>query len=614
MPAKDPQLEKGLKDAKGTKSFFAFIPTSGGKDGKLIVRKMQIKDKELTEERKKIGGGKPVKGKCKGEFDGMKFEVAQEQPKLADAIKKVAKREASLTIIADVVVAADAEADGEEVGVVASEAGAGATAEAGADAGVAEFTGRLQELNSQAQEAQVDESIAQQIKEWASQAATQAGKKALDVANALLDKVEAALKSVAKGAKGVVDAVLHQQVVSKKAEVDKYIAALEKHPQAKHIAKDIDSAKAKAATALKLSEPPHNKHKEALKALNMIDAALGKAEVMADVKGGTADPAKIKKLAGKPEGAKALDDLVASLPDDAPQKLLDAAIEARFDVKFEQYEHKKPGAVGDLSGATAVDPELPDKSLKRVYELLNKVPKSHTRDNPKLKEIIRFTKDTGGAAYGGGKIYLYCGRADNTQPYQLAKPSELPEVDENCKPKDNVKPDYFDFATLHEVGHAVDDRDGFMKKNMAADAHGGWKTESVDSLAEVASKKFGFDKDYIKDLLSNKTPPPPAAPSGTKPEDWQKAKDKADNWCAGIREKKGLWWDGANSIALAIDGRVYHESYKNKWVSYKLDARKKGISGYQFRAPGEHFAELYAAYHSGKLKDSNPAVSWLKDL
>ena len=40
----------------------------------------------------------------------------------------------------------------------------------------------------------------------------------------------------------------------------------------------------------------------------------------------------------------------------------------------------------------------------------------------------------------------------------------------------------------------------------------------------------------------------------------------------------------------------------------------KGIRGYQFRAPAEWFAELYAAFHMGKLKPSHPSAGWLQKL
>jgi hypothetical protein len=38
------------------------------------------------------------------------------------------------------------------------------------------------------------------------------------------------------------------------------------------------------------------------------------------------------------------------------------------------------------------------------------------------------------------------------------------------------------------------------------------------------------------------------------------------------------------------------------------------MTGYQFRAPGEWFAELYAAYRMDKLQSSHPAVGWLSKL
>jgi hypothetical protein len=70
----------------------------------------------------------------------------------------------------------------------------------------------------------------------------------------------------------------------------------------------------------------------------------------------------------------------------------------------------------------------------------------------------------------------------------------------------------------------------------------------------------------------------------------------------------------AQAKKLAIDGVIYQESYPNDWKSYLMAARSKGITGYQFRAPGEWFCELYAAYHSGKLKPGHPSEGWLSNL
>jgi hypothetical protein len=67
--------------------------------------------------------------------------------------------------------------------------------------------------------------------------------------------------------------------------------------------------------------------------------------------------------------------------------------------------------------------------------------------------------------------------------------------------------------------------------------------------------------------------------------------------------------------AIGKDSRVYHQGGPgDTWVSYKLDARSQGITGYQFRAAGEWFSELYAAYYTGMLKPSHPFVPWIQKV
>jgi hypothetical protein len=107
----------------------------------------------------------------------------------------------------------------------------------------------------------------------------------------------------------------------------------------------------------------------------------------------------------------------------------------------------------------------------------------------------------------------------------------------------------------------------------------------------------------------------PAAPKGVAAADWETRRQAAVDWCRAIRASNGPWWNAAVCKQVAIGGRVYQESYDDgRWVSYDYAARSKGISGYQFRAAPEWFAELYAAFFSDKLKPSNPAMKWLKDF
>jgi hypothetical protein len=66
------------------------------------------------------------------------------------------------------------------------------------------------------------------------------------------------------------------------------------------------------------------------------------------------------------------------------------------------------------------------------------------------------------------------------------------------------------------------------------------------------------------------------------------------------------WSSASVAAACAIGNYTYVESYEKSWARYRTDQRKFAVSGYQFRAPGEWFSELYAALHSGRLNDNHP--------
>jgi len=95
---------------------------------------------------------------------------------------------------------------------------------------------------------------------------------------------------------------------------------------------------------------------------------------------------------------------------------------------------------------------------------------------------------------------------------------------------------------------------------------------------------------------------------------WQKRMQDVDDWYT-TATTEGVWSDqGASNSITMKDKRIYHQAYQGTWVSYEASARSRGITGYQFRAPGEWFSELYAAYKLGKLKPQHPSVGWLSKL
>ena len=106
----------------------------------------------------------------------------------------------------------------------------------------------------------------------------------------------------------------------------------------------------------------------------------------------------------------------------------------------------------------------------------------------------------------------------------------------------------------------------------------------------------------------------PEVPSGVTEEEWERRRVNCENHVKLARKATKPWNSNAQAEKIAIKGRVYQEAYDNSWNSYLIAARKEGMTGYQFRAPGEWFSELYAAYHIGKMKPGHPAVSWIETL
>jgi hypothetical protein len=140
------------------------------------------------------------------------------------------------------------------------------------------------------------------------------------------------------------------------------------------------------------------------------------------------------------------------------------------------------------------------------------------------------------------------------------------------------------------------------------------KDQKQRDLLTAAAKLIFQDKDLSaadaakKVLKDADTGLPPTT-------EWAKLADHdAVKWCRAIRmsgSSNGLWDKGKAGTEHAIGDRVYQQAYKDDWYSYDKKARAKGVSAYQFRAPAEWFAELYAAYYMEKLSDKHPDVAWL---
>ncbi|MEM6310854.1 MAG: hypothetical protein AAF754_12465 [Pseudomonadota bacterium] len=409
-------------------------------------------------------------------------------------------------------------------------------------------------------------------------------------------------------------------------EVEPRLKELEEHEHRYAIKSNIDTMRKKLADA----EAKVETH-EPMAAIALLEEAraIGTAAfVMAQMrKDEPPSEDDIKEILARPNGTAELDAMIAQLEPETSREVVKVAFKLRFGCEIDNFDNK------DLAPASEdTDDTQPGPNIVAFYQAMQDLPPSHTTENVSMGQFSIIEDGEQGSFYRGKeqRVVMREGDANISAPYPFGSEEAVGSPDdattdeerkelEACQPANTDPVTFFNWNTLHEVGHAVDDQNGFMDKRAGQAAFGGWVEYGLD-IAPVAQKfadKFEYDKDYIADYMAKKSNIVPATKPGGEActdEQWEARRVAV---CAHIdmaQEKKNPWESMSVAKNLAIDGVVYQESYPYKWTSYKLAARSKGITGYQFRAPGEWFSELYAAYHSGKLKNGNPAVKWLEKL
>lgn len=408
---------------------------------------------------------------------------------------------------------------------------------------------------------------------------------------------------------------------TKLGEVKPRVDALVSHKAHYSVAEEVDEARLYLSAAEEMAAGL--KPKEALDNLKKCEKICTIAEVKADMHANEApDEAKIQKLLETKEGMKELDEIFETLDPSVKRKACKKVLEMRFGMELKQTTDKA-GNVPDT------DMEAMAPNVTRLFSLMADLDEGHTSQNPSMALVQRFGTEKGTSSFGksysfGNKrmtknVKLRIGRAEMPEETVIGQEWQLGEVDEDCKPVDDTPAQSFSWTTLHEIGHAVDDKYGVMKRNGSSKKYGGWKEYGGDvgEIADKAAKHFKYDKSYIASYLSKPggNYPKPEPAGGAEADEWDQRRLEAEAWCDSIRSGNTIWYSATETKRLQIGGRVYQEAYSGKWVSYEFAARSQGVRGYQFRAPGEWFADIYAAFHSGKMNPKHPAREWLeKDM
>ncbi len=164
------------------------------------------------------------------------------------------------------------------------------------------------------------------------------------------------------------------------------------------------------------------------------------------------------------------------------------------------------------------------------------------------------------------------------------------------------KIDTFKVTTLHEVAHSIDDKVGIMTAPAGA-TFGDWDlTLDIDAVALAywnsimtavgATHQVAMLAEIKKALGGQATARPVSMPDPN----WKRAAATLKT-CAAIAADTKPW-----NNKYSIGDRSYFQDDKT-WRSYSLAARNAlTVRAYQWRAPAEWFAEIYAASWMFKKK------------
>jgi hypothetical protein len=260
-------------------------------------------------------------------------------------------------------------------------------------------------------------------------------------------------------------------------------------------------------------------------------------------------------------------------------------------------------------------------SLRRLWTILEKLPPDAVQDNTQLEFMLRDQGADGSGRYTAQKkdVIGFGGDLEKQDGY-----GEIMVDDGTGTLRAvglNSHVNLFNTVVRHEIGHAVDAAITASTTYVTTEENAGkWKTyPSADAFVDAIVTEGGgmAGHDYPDEAAY--TAAMKKAVSETK--DFNVALAELQTAGAVTAEvaaadasvggpvaavfTKDLWSEAASPWYTQPDrpimgNRQFHQSYSgSNYVSFQADARTKwGVSAYQFRAPGEWFAECYAVYYS----------------
>jgi hypothetical protein len=286
---------------------------------------------------------------------------------------------------------------------------------------------------------------------------------------------------------------------------------------------------------------------------------------------------------------------------------LDLLIHA-FEVRFALDVRGAEGASWDAAG------------LRRCWEVIEALPAGHIEGNPALLQWIRYGDSASGHggwyaddrfeedSYGAGFDYTTANLDSAMQRSQSDEDGD--GTNEVTDPLHGVN--RFNKVVRHEVGHAVDEAIGAEARYCIGKASGGnWTNYRgdagaaiTDMIAAVGGPIQGLTpavREAFVTAIAGDAKNALSAVQGTAEYQALDAAVQAtvvtDPVFGALAMSVDNPWYRHSGGGMPLGGRIYQRSYNSTWTAYDQTARAKKVSEYQFRAPGEWFAEAYAAYY-----------------
>jgi hypothetical protein len=259
--------------------------------------------------------------------------------------------------------------------------------------------------------------------------------------------------------------------------------------------------------------------------------------------------------------------------------------------------------------------------LTSMWQVCETLPPAAVENNPRLMNILRDRNNgTGNAYYAGpeqgskGDILMGYQNDANLQNNKVGGNQDNIYQDAAGNPNVNIRE--FNATLRHEIGHAVDAQLNVMASWMHQDVAGGWiqyksYTEFVDAIiAAAGGMHYGsadLNKKYRQGMIDAVSASPQITFSaaltakGVTPPAANPGGPVGVVWTPGLYGPgggNGPWYDH-NWVTTA--GRNFQDSYGSVYSLYSFKAAvrtARKVTDYQWRAPGEWFAEAYQVYYS----------------